>query len=325
MISLTNKRPQVAQTHIMSPLQYDILKTLLYFDIFDHPLKFEEIYQFLPSNSATPADIQLACITEPLSGILDVNGLFCSLRHNGKSTADQRLQKEVQAGEFWTFAIRFAAMMKYLPFVRAIFVSGELSKGVASKESDVDFLVITAPKRLWHCRILFLIFKRMLPKKSRKLLCFNTFVSEEALEYPSRNLYSATEIATLKVLYNENLYSAYLDSNKWVHSFLPNFQVREQEFPAIDEHIPSIQKLYGLLFSARFFDKLDEWLMSLWRRLITLKFSDVPPGERERLFVCTPVFCSGYSMDHERRILDIYDRQLKTLNVEGNSRTSRGT
>ena len=325
MSATPRPHPSAVPLTLFSPLQVDVLKTLLYFDIFNHPLTAEEIYQFLPSNSTTPDDIQLACTTEPLSEILDVNGLYCSLRHNGKSTADERLQKEVQARELWKFAIRFAGMMKYLPFVRAIFVSGELSKGVASKESDIDFLIITTRKRLWHCRILFLVFKRMLPKKSRKLLCFNTFVSEEVLEYSSRNLYSATEIATLKVLYNKNLYTAYLDANTWINSFLPNFQVRKQEFPSVDEHIPSIQKLYGLLFSARFFDKFDEWLMVLWKRLILLKFSDVPPGQREKLFVCTPVFCSGYSMDHERRILDLYVRQLRTLNVEGISRTASGT
>lgn len=32
-------------------LQQDILRVLLYFDIFEHPLRAEEIYRFLPSDS----------------------------------------------------------------------------------------------------------------------------------------------------------------------------------------------------------------------------------------------------------------------------------
>ena len=61
-----------------STLQRDIVKTLLYFDIFQHPLRLTEIREFLPSNSVTVDDIQNACSTEPLNNfITEKNGLVC--------------------------------------------------------------------------------------------------------------------------------------------------------------------------------------------------------------------------------------------------------
>ena len=41
----------------MDNLKNNILKTLLYYDIFRHPLKSDEIFSLLPQNSVTKNDI----------------------------------------------------------------------------------------------------------------------------------------------------------------------------------------------------------------------------------------------------------------------------
>ena len=42
----------------MEELKKNIIKTLLYYDIFSHPLKPDEIYSFLPRNSITKSDVK---------------------------------------------------------------------------------------------------------------------------------------------------------------------------------------------------------------------------------------------------------------------------
>jgi len=298
-----------------TPLQKEILRTILYFDIFRHPLTADEIYQFLPSNSTNPDEIEDACSSKPLRGLLDRHGPFYFVKSRGPRVPLHRLEKEKEAQKLWRSAMHMGRIMKYIPFVQAIFVSGELSKGVASKGSDIDFLIVTTARRLWLCRFLFVVFKRLLPGKLRNSLCFNTFVSEDAFVYSYRNMYSAIEIATLKVLYNKAAHRKYVEANKWINNFLPNFRIQEQEFPVISERVPLIQKFYRLAFSGRIFDKLDERFMRLCKKLILWKFSDLSQEQQSKLFICTPTFFGGYSLDHERKILQTYRQKLHDLGV----------
>ena len=41
----------------MDPLKENIIRTLLYYDIFKHPLKPDEIFSLLPQNSITKKDV----------------------------------------------------------------------------------------------------------------------------------------------------------------------------------------------------------------------------------------------------------------------------
>ncbi|MEQ9415047.1 MAG: hypothetical protein RIF39_14520, partial [Cyclobacteriaceae bacterium] len=64
------------------PLSLSIIKTLLYFDIFNYPLNAKEVFKFLPSNHVTPSVIH-----DKLCELTDNNltfrfGKFFSLQNN---------------------------------------------------------------------------------------------------------------------------------------------------------------------------------------------------------------------------------------------------
>ena len=68
------------------------------------------------------------------------------------------------------------------PYVRAILLSGSISKGYMDKDSDVDYFIITQPNRLWVTRLLLMLFKKIFLFNSRKVFCINYFVDSEKLE-----------------------------------------------------------------------------------------------------------------------------------------------
>ncbi len=210
----------------MNKLNADILKTLLYYDIWHHPLTAEEIFSFLPSNSITPEDFkQLLRTVEPQGPVLHHEGYYF-VRGKTKAVIEFRRDKERHARSMWRMAAFSAWIIKQFPFVRGVFVSGDLSKNVTNAESDVDFFILTEPGRLWITRTLLIAFKKLFLLNRKKYFCINYLSSTRNLRFDEQNLFTATEVATLKPLYNSSLFHKYIEANKWINNYFPNFEIR---------------------------------------------------------------------------------------------------
>src|SRR3972149_5244541 len=135
----------------MKAIRDNILKTLLYYDIFSHPLNGDEIFTFLPENSVA------------------------------KENVYKRLYKEQYSRKMWKAAWIATHVIKLFPFVRAVMVTGSLSKNSSDKSSDLDFMIITAPGRLWIARTLLMLFKKIFLFNSYKYFCINYFVTTDNL------------------------------------------------------------------------------------------------------------------------------------------------
>ncbi|HRF97333.1 MAG TPA: hypothetical protein PLZ51_19125, partial [Aggregatilineales bacterium] len=72
---------------------------------------------------------------------------------------------------------------------------------------DIDLLIITAPKRLWLCRLLVIgIVKRGI-KRDGITLCPNYFVTTNAMTITDRNPFTARELAQMVPLVGFDLYN----------------------------------------------------------------------------------------------------------------------
>ncbi len=299
---------------LRSRLERDILKVLLYFDVFNHPVKAEEIYSFLPSNSTNPAEVAWRCQSFPLNEyIAEQRGLyFLSER---KNSVRQRLEKESLAIPRWKMAVIMTRLIKCFPFVRGIFVSGELSKGVASKEGDIDFVIVTAENRLWICRTLLIFFKKIFLLNKKKYFCLNHFVSENHLEFEVRNVYSAVEVATLKPLYNLPLFEHYINANSWIKEFLPNWKFTEQRFEFVADNPSMVQRLLELLFADNLTARIDAWLMNRWQGIWKKRYPHLSDEKRDHLFQCRSFISTAYGEDFLNKILSSYEQRLAMFGI----------
>jgi hypothetical protein len=202
-----------------------------------------------------------------------------------------------------------------MPFVRAVFVSGELSKNTTSPGSDVDFVVLTEPGRLWIARTLLILFKKTALLNRKRFFCLNTFVAVDHLDWEERNVYSATEVAHLKALFNSGMYRMFMEANSWIHEIFPNFRAGVlPEFPANDR--PSIiQRLLEAPFRFLPSDRLDRALQHLWERVWERRYPQFDVETRGRIFRSTRSESRAYPGDFQRRILDLYRRRLQTSGV----------
>jgi hypothetical protein len=150
-------------------------------------------------------------------------------------------------------ARRYAGLISNFPYVRAVFISGSLSKHVMKPDSDIDFFIITKPNRLWICRAFLTFFKKVFLGNSRHNFCINYFIDSDSLEIPDKNIFTATEIAFLLPMYNYTLYKEFMTANQWYRSEYPNISEREE-----NNKIKSFY--FRLLFEFLLNNPIGNWL-----------------------------------------------------------------
>lgn len=199
-----------------------VVKALLYFDIFHYPLTLPEIVRF--------AGIRLFDLTEVESALEELEkellvfrfGEFWALS-NDFANIERRHIGNKHAAEIWNKAVRRSRFINKFPFVRSVNISGSLSKNYFDSEADFDFFIITHPNRLWICRTLLTAYKKIALFNSRKYFCINYFIDTDMLEIPDKNIYTATEIITLKNITGAKIFSDFMHANAWTTNFYPNF------------------------------------------------------------------------------------------------------
>ncbi len=133
-----------------------------------------------------------------------------------KNTTNVYLQK----GKKWAFLLRFC------PFVRAVSLVNTVSFGVAQSSSDIDLLVVTAPHKIWTARFfvtLFLSFCGVRRTKERIAgkICLSFFVDETVCDFSSLKLpfdpYLAFWCAGMIPVFGKSFFSLFHQKNtKWI-------------------------------------------------------------------------------------------------------------
>ena len=202
---------QVSENSIsVSSLGKSIIKTLAYYDIFNYPLTAEEIYYNLGTNHVSlHRMLQMRLKNYARDGLIYKKNNFYLLTNNDNYIS-RRIDGNRLAEKKMNSAYRMTNFISKFPYVRAILLSGSISKGYMEKDSDVDYFIITHPNRLWATRLLLMLFKKIFLLNSRKIFCINYFVDTESLEIEEKNIFTATELATLIPTYGTELYDALL-------------------------------------------------------------------------------------------------------------------
>lgn len=238
----------------------NILKTLGYFDLFQYPLTGEEIYFY------NAADINRSSIESELQTLLGNRtifkiGEFYSL-HNNHLLAERRRNGNHLAAEHLKTAYRVARFLYRFPYVKAIAVSGSLSKNFATEKTDIDFFIITSANRLWIARTCMHLFKKLtFLTRKQNWYCMNYYVDEEAMEIKEKNIFTAVEIVTLLPMHGKQSLDEFIKANKWTDSFFPLKHFNSTNCREFNKGL--ISKLVERIFSGAAGDFTDKKLMNI--------------------------------------------------------------
>lgn len=200
-----------------------IRKTLIYADIFDYPLKINELHKWLIGRKVTLRQLNKA---------LKVSRKYYSLKGRN-SLVLQRKRREKQSEVYFKKAAIISQILKIIPWIKLVGVSGGLAMNNAGKTDDIDLFIITGKNRLWTSRLLVLSLLSLIRQRRKKndskkkvagKICLNILLEEDRLEQKNKDIFVAHEVLQMRPLWQRGgIYSKFLEDNSWAFKFLPNW------------------------------------------------------------------------------------------------------
>ncbi|PQJ79341.1 nucleotidyltransferase domain-containing protein [Polaribacter porphyrae] len=213
-----------------------ILKPIIYFSLFNHPLTKEEIFLFSDETDKEIVSKKLDNLID--TGIIKKIDDYFLISDNPKSI-QKRILGNFEAEKVMPKVKKVAKFISTFPFIKGVAISGSLSKGYFDNKSDFDFFVITKAKRVWISRLFLAIYKRLFLNNSYKEFCVNYFVSTSTLEIEEKNRFTATEISTVIPLYGKEEFINFYKANYWVKEYFPNLDLNYRK-----ENVKLIEKTF---------------------------------------------------------------------------------
>jgi len=287
-------------------LQKQLLKALCYFDIFEHPLKADELLNFSGNENSLDEVKRHLQKSQEEGKVFSHRGYF-SIRREIAQLTNERLKKEASAKAYFKKLPFFVGIIKKFPFVRGIAISGSLSKHVMHENGDIDYFIITAEGRLWICRTLLVLFKKIFLLNSKKYFCLNYFVDEKNLEIIDKNIFTAMELIHLMPVYNQPIWEKVKANNSWVEEYFPNFKPPKKfnPIPKKTNQINLIEKF----FPDRYGDYIDLFLMKYTYRHWSKKFKHFDSKTLELTMRSNRGVSKHHPQDFQSRVLEEFEKR----------------
>lgn len=238
-------------------LEHPILETLAYSDIFDYPLTLDELHKFL---TVFAEKREIAESVSRMDGVSVKDGYYFLTDH--PEIVEIRRERDAASRDALARAMVYGKLIGKLPFVRMVALTGSLAMLNLSKNKDMDYMLVTKSGRVWTARVFVLLFGRLV-RLFGDVICPNIIVSETALEWHTRNLYTAREFAQMIPISGVEVYRRLRIVNSWVFDILPNTAANSASSDTRQGGAGKLpQSIFEYLLVNRFGDFFESWEMN---------------------------------------------------------------
>lgn len=281
-------------------LKRAVLEALAYSDIFEFPLRLEEIYRYLP----LPANVQQVMdALKLLDGQVRTKGGYYFLPGRAE-IAEIRPQRERYSQTLLPVALKYGRVLGALPFIRMVALTGSLAVMNVSKNIDFDYMLVTVRGRLWTARAFALLLNRI-TRVFGHILCPNLIVTETALQWPLHDLYSARELYQMVPITGMHVYQRLINANLWAREYLPNAFPESMSSTLQKTH--AIQNLIELPMRGALGDRFEQWEMTRKIR----RFSKQEGYGEETIF--NAEVCQGNFHHHRKWTRELFEKKLASM------------
>lgn len=286
--------------------QQAILRAIIYFEVFIYPLNQDELERYTGFRKLENSLQELVH-----AGLIKCkDGFYFTSEMDG--IIQRRLEGNSRAEKAWKQAMKSAKTISRFPFVRCAAVSGSMSKNFLLEDGDVDFFIITSPKRLWVARLLLTAYKKVFLLNSRKYFCANYYVSSDKLEIQDKNIFTATELVTLVPVYNLSLYEELISNNRWSEGFYPSREVKLKLEPhPFRKHF--VKSLLEKLLSGALGSYLDKVSMNMMKRRWKKKFGHFEEKKLEQTMRSTSEVSKHHPNDFQGKVLQMMQEKVEAF------------
>lgn len=292
----------------MNEPDISIIKLLLYYDVFDHPLTREEII----------LNCDLAGESTAKPGILEemaANGLIYRLDgyysvRNDFSLVEKRKNGNKQAAISLPKAIKMAKFISAFPFIRSVSLSGSISKNYMDEKTDVDYFIIVSPNRLWLARTMLILYKKIFLLNSHKYFCLNYLIDTEHLKIEQKNIFTATELFTLIPVTGKSYIYQFVETNSWVKQYFQRYPIRD--IGSVEPDHESFMKLtLEWILNICFGNELDILAMKLTIKFWEWKYKNDAKNLFAKSFRLKRYVAKYHPQNFQELIMDLYEKKVR--------------
>ena len=292
--------------HSSENLSRAILQTIAYSDVFDYPLSACELHRYLTGVKASLEEVIRAVGEE---GVVTRTEDYFTLPGR-EEIIGIRMRRSLYSSDLLPRAIAYGRMLGNLPYIRMVALTGSLAVMNVSENQDFDYMLVAARGRVWTARAFALALNR-LARWQGYTLCPNLIISEKALEWTQKDLYSARELCQMIPIVGFDVYSTLMQVNKWVEELLPNAYVERIHIqPQVQQRAASFQRVLEFLLQGKLGNRIEQWEME---RKIT-RFSNQAGFGEETIF--NAEVCQGNFHHHRKWTQEAFEDRLLKLNAD---------
>jgi hypothetical protein len=305
----------------MQPLEAAILRTVLYADVFDFPMKPEEIHHFLISDEPISLDEINQTLRQSRWLKQKLQLIDEYIIYEGRAEiVPIRQKREAASQDLWPQALYWGRWLAALPFVRMVALTGALAvRNAADGDDDLDYMLITSPHRVWLARAFAIAVVRIGRLRGVKI-CPNYVLAETSLIQTRQDVFLAHEVAQMIPLYGNDYYRRFREANDWVYQQLPNaldpfFDV-EQTTSKIAK---TVKKILEVVCGGALGNWLEQWE---YHRKLRRFAADMQTPHSSAQVDDTQV--KGHFNDHGHPALQKYDQRLRECGLTEEPLASTG-
>ena len=292
-------------------MRESILRMVMYFDVFKHPLTIGDLERLVAPDQATA--LQGHLMELQAAGLVACTGKYWHRpdRHDWASRRDQRAR---WAEQRWSAAQKASLVLAQLPFVRGVLITGSLSKSSTTLDGDVDFLLLCAPGRVWSLKTITHLGRRPMPNALRELFCTNYILATDAMHLESRNLFTAIELATAVPMYGPEACASFIQANWWAEQFVPGLSwslQRAQQARSLPGK-PWLKPV-GKMLPDGMKHRLERQALDMWDRYWNRKYNWLDERDRAQRFQRQPHVATNHLHDFQDHVLREVAQRLESI------------
>ncbi len=185
----------------MNEQESAILRDIVFYDLFSQPRTLLELSSVIPKGPSlgelnnNASDVLNICDHLIARGILTCSNGFYQLA-DSPDYSRERLHRNAISIRKLRSIRRLLPWICSMPGVHAVFLCNSMALFNCTMKSDIDFLVITEPQRIFTARFWTVLFSRLFSHRPHEqqamhgaeTLCFSFFVTSDHLDFSSIQL-----------------------------------------------------------------------------------------------------------------------------------------
>ncbi|MFQ5750473.1 MAG: hypothetical protein ACE5HI_00630, partial [bacterium] len=302
----------------LSSLACSVLRTLIYADLFEYPLKADEIHEGLIASRASLTDVIGSLNESSLEKYIENSNGFYFLKGKKDTIENRKFREKVSQ----TILFKNRRILQFIcnfPFVQAAALSGAMAFKNCLPDDDIDLFLIVNSRRIWSVYLFLAAFLKLTGK--RNLICLNYLYAKKDLTVAEKDFFIAHQIANLRFLYGTGIYQEFCRFNDWLREYLPQAEPNKSNFISkkfvtstkiiFNDFEFSYKRAIEKLFGLRAFDKIEQWVFRLYGghiRKMTAHMNGSVQVEKDLIKL--------FTNDHRQTIIHKFQRRLKEIEEE---------